>query len=56
MAAGIEKLNPEINAVVEVYAERIEEANKRLIPDKLFSGVPFLLKDAGATEAGTIQD
>ena len=56
MVAAVEKINPRINAVIEVYSERIREINLRLIPDKLFSGVPFLLKDASATEAGKRQE
>ncbi|MBU2643424.1 amidase [bacterium] len=56
MVQGVEKINPGINAVIEVYRDRIREVNKRFIPGRPFSGVPFLLKDASATEAGQRQE
>ncbi|MFT7645666.1 MAG: amidase [Candidatus Poriferisodalaceae bacterium] len=48
----IERLNPELNAVIMTrYAEARDEA---LAPvDGPLSGVPFLLKDIGATQSGT---
>jgi len=54
--AGVQKINPKINAVIEVYDDRAEKAEQLLIPGSLFSGVPFLLKDLGATEAGQRQE
>ena len=52
--ARVETVNPRINAVV---LKHYEEARAQLSlgrPDGPFAGVPFLLKDLGATLAGTI--
>ena len=54
--AGFHKINPVINAIIEIYADRIEKVDQLLLPDKPFAGVPFLLKDLGATEAGKPQE
>jgi amidase len=48
----IEALNPQLNAVIHrFYEEAVAEASGDL-PDGPFKGVPFLLKDLGATLAG----
>ena len=53
--ARIERLNPGLNAVVTpLYDEARRTASGRL-PAGPFSGVPFLLKDIGATQSGTPQ-
>ncbi|MGI9287752.1 MAG: amidase [Pseudomonadales bacterium] len=49
-------LNPKLNAVIETYGERIMDADNCITPDMPFAGVPFLLKDTGATEAGKCQE
>ena len=49
---AIEHLNPTLNAVVEIYRERIEALDEATLPDGPFRGVPFLLKRIGITEAG----
>ena len=46
---AMQKINPEINAVIEVYDERVEKADALLLPEAPFCGVPFFLKDLGAT-------
>ncbi|RWJ02274.1 MAG: amidase [Mesorhizobium sp.] len=48
-----DEVNPRINAVIELYedAETIAGAD-----GGLFSGVPFLRKDIGASEAGRLQE
>lgn len=48
-----DEVNPLINAVIEFYedAETVAGAD-----EGLFNGVPFLRKDAGATEAGRLQE
>ena len=52
----IERLNPAINAVIWTDFERAREtALSASLPDGPFRGVPFLLKDIGATQAGTPQ-
>jgi amidase len=49
----MEKLNPQLNAVIwELYDRAREEAAGQL-PDGPFRGVPFLLKDFAAELAGT---
>jgi amidase len=54
--AGVQKINPKINAVIETYTDRVEKADILPVPGRLFSGVPFFLKDLGATEAGRRQE
>lgn len=49
---GFHEINPAINAIIEIYDERVEKANQSLVPENPFAGVPFFLKDLGATEAG----
>ena len=50
--ARVEKLNPELNAVIhELFDEGREEARGAL-PDGPFKGVPFLFKDIGAALGG----
>jgi len=49
----IEKLNPQLNAVVwERFEKAREEARSSKLPDGPFKGVPFLTKDLGCTTAG----
>ncbi len=49
--AKVEKLNPALNAVVETMYESARAA-ARGVPSGPFAGVPFLLKDIGASYAG----
>jgi amidase len=49
----IESLNPELNAVIHpLYEEARDAAASDDLPDGPFRGVPFLLKDLGASLAG----
>ncbi len=49
----IERLNPMVNAVIHTDFERAREAAASPeLPNGPFTGVPFLLKDIGATQAG----
>jgi amidase len=51
--ARIERLNPELNAVIHDLFERARAETSGALPDGPFRGVPFLLKDLGAELAGT---
>lgn len=53
---AIEKINPNINAVIEFYQDRIERMDDNTIPSGSFAGVPFLLKDIEAHEGGQRQE
>jgi amidase len=48
----VEAVNPELNAVIHTFFEEALEAARGELPDGPFRGVPFLLKDLGATFAG----
>jgi amidase len=50
---GVAKVNPALNAVVEVFADRAEALDDSL-PAGPFGGVPTLLKDLFHGEAGTV--
>lgn len=49
--SGVEELNPALNAVVEKLYEQARETAKDNLTGP-FAGVPFLLKDLGASYAG----
>jgi amidase len=51
--ARIEKLNPELNAVIHPLFDRARAEAAGSLPDGPFRGVPMLLKDLGAELAGT---
>jgi len=51
--ARIEKLNPQLNAVIHPLFARARSAAAGPLPDGPFRGVPLLLKDLGAELAGT---
>ncbi len=55
MLTGVDKVNPQINAVIETYPERVGALNDHLAEGP-FTGIPFLLKDLGASEAGKSQE
>lgn len=48
----IEALNPQLGAVIHTFFDEAREAARGELPDGPFRGVPFLLKDIGATFAG----
>jgi amidase len=51
--ARIEKLNPELNAVIHERFERaLAEASSDKLPDGPFKGVPFVVKDLDGQTAG----
>ncbi|MDH4291818.1 MAG: amidase, partial [Dehalococcoidia bacterium] len=45
---AVEKVNARINAVIEVWSDRIATLDGDFLPDGSFAGVPFLMKDVGA--------
>jgi amidase len=49
----IERVNPQLNAVIFELFERARTAASAGLPDGPFTGVPLLLKDLGAELAGT---
>jgi amidase len=49
----IEKLNPQLNAVIHQLFERARGESSGDLPDGPFRGVPFLLKDLAAELVGT---
>ncbi len=50
--AAIAAINPQLNAVVETYADRIDGVDEATLGDGPFRGVPFLMKDVFGHEAG----
>ncbi len=46
-ARAISALNPELGAVIEIYADRIDGLDSRTLGRGPFRGVPFLIKDVG---------
>jgi amidase len=53
---AVEKVNPRINAIIEVFQDRVKGLDDRVIPADPFAGVPFLMKDIGAGEGGRLQE
>lgn len=53
---AVEMLNPQINSVIEIYKDALDIADHATNHQGPFSGVPFLRKDLGATEAGRLQE
>jgi len=48
----IERLDPQLNAVIHPLFDKARAAAAALLPDGPFRGVPFLVKDAVAHTAG----
>ena len=56
-AAGIDRLNPQLNAVVEVFDDAVADPHAAgAHADGFFAGVPFLMKDLGPTMRGRLQE
>ncbi len=53
---SVDKVNPQINSVIEVYDDALDIAKGALNGKGPFVGVPFLRKDLGATEGGRLQE
>ena len=52
---AVEKVNPRINAIIEVYSDRVKGTDQAVFTGP-YAGVPFLMKDIGAHEAGRCQE
>jgi amidase len=53
VAAGIAKVNPTLNAVIEVFDDVVADPLKDgMRTDGAFAGVPYLMKDLGPTLKG----
>ena len=48
----IERINPQINAVITPMYDQARQLASNPIPDAPFTGVPFLMKDLGPMYAG----
>ena len=48
---AVAKVNPQINAVIEVYVDRVETAGTGVDREALFAGVPFFFKSWGEWSA-----
>ncbi|MFI5319803.1 MAG: amidase [Myxococcota bacterium] len=55
-AAGIRAVNPRLNAVIEVWEDRVAGLDERALGDGPFRGVPFVWKDLGLGEGGRKQE
>ena len=55
-ATAVAKLDPELNAVIEIFADRVDGLDEACIPEGPFSGVPFFLKDLGPRQQGRKQE
>ncbi len=53
---AVQKVNPRINAIIEVYSDRIDGQDGSKYTSRPFAGVPFLMKDIGAGERGRLQE
>lgn len=49
---AIEAIDPKVNAVVEMYPDRVEKLDKKNLGTGPFQGVPFLIKDVFGHEKG----
>ena len=54
--AGVEKVNPALNAVIEVFTDRVDGLGESSLPNGPFTGVPFFLKDLGPRQKGRKQE
>ncbi|MEH6579437.1 MAG: amidase [Amphritea sp.] len=56
-AAAVERVNPKINAVLEVFKDVVENPYKDgMSPEGAFHGVPCLMKDIGSGMKGRLQE
>lgn len=53
-AEAARRLNPQLNAIVELFEDRCRDGDPQADPHGTFGGVPFFLKDLGAAEEGRL--
>ena len=53
-AAAVAVVNPSLNAVLELYADRVEHGDPEAAATGPFAAVPYFLKDIGAGEEGRL--
>src|SRR5699024_10434634 len=57
VSQGVEKVNPDISAVIEVFADALENpATDGTNVEGPFAGLPFFMKDLGPTVQGRLQE
>lgn len=52
--AGVAKVNPRLNCVLQTFPERVQTLDESALPDGPFRGVPFMLKDLFLYEKGVL--
>lgn len=55
-AQGVTIVNPALNAVIEVFDDRVDDLDENSLPGGPFHGVPFFLKDLGPRQKGRRQE
>lgn len=55
-AEGVARVNSTLNAVIEVFVDRVDGLDESSLPTGPFRGVPFFLKDLGPRQKGRRQD
>ncbi len=55
-ADAVGLLNPQLNAVIELWRDRVERCDEASNLDGPFAGVPFFLKDIAVAEEGRLQE
>lgn len=55
-ADGVALVNPQLNAVIEMFPDRIDTLDATTIANGPFHGVPFFLKDLGPRQKGRRQE
>jgi len=53
-ADAARRLNPPLNAIIELFEDRCSGGDPQADPNGVFGGVPFFLKDLGAAEEGRL--
>jgi amidase len=54
--AGIARVNPRLNCVIQAFPERAAKLDEARLPDGPYRGVPFLIKDLFLYETGVLSE